>query len=285
MEIKSPGFWERFRDVVKDENPEAYIVGEVWTEAQEWLQGDRFDGVMNYIFAKNAINFFGSKSNKLNEFSHDEFKIEPIDSNQFSKSIREMINLYDWNITCSQLNLLDSHDMPRALWLMGDDQTALKLAVLFQMTMPGAPCIYYGDEIGLSSAGDPHCRGTIPWDDTEKIDNELLSFYKEAIHLRNSNEILRSGDFNEVFTENGVYAFSRENYGEQAIVIFNSNEYDVRIKAYDIADQSIKKVWTFAGERAEDFNFDGRFKVGAREGIVIFLSGLEKHSVMFELQS
>jgi len=285
MEIKHPGFWERFRKIVKDENPEAYIVGEVWTEAHEWLKGDRFDGVMNYIFAKNAINFFGSKSNKLNEFSHDEFKIEPIDSNQFAKSIRDMVNLYDWNITCSQLNLLDSHDMPRALWLMGDDQTALKLAVLFQMTMPGAPCIYYGDEIGLSSGSDPYCRGTIPWGDTEKIDNELLSFYKEAIHLRNSNSVLRSGDFNEVFTDNGVYAFSRENNGEQALVVFNSNEHDIKIKFEGIGDQSIKKMWTYAGEKIEDINFDGTFEVKAREGTVIFLSGLEKHPPLFELQS
>ncbi len=285
MEIKAPGFWKRFRDVVKNENPEAYIVGEVWAEANEWLQGDRFDGVMNYVFAKNAINFFGAKTLNLKDFSHDEFTVEPFDSDQFGKSINEMMSLYDWQITCSQLNLIDSHDMPRALWLMGNDISALKLAVLFQMTMPGAPCVYYGDELGLSTSGDPQCRGSIPWGNNEKLDLSLLSFYKRAINLRHSNSILRIGKFQEISSEKGIYSFVRFEGDEYALVIFNSNEQEIKVRIEKNGGMNINQYWSYDENKSVDVvNFD-LLKVKAREGVVIFYTGIDKTppKIMFDL--
>lgn len=283
MEINAPGFWEKYRSIVKECNPDAYIVGEVWTQAKDWLRGDRFDAVMNYPFAKNAINFFGSRTLRQNEFSHDQFNIEPIESVEFGKRVNEMINLYDWSITTAQLNLLDSHDTPRALWMMGDDLSAMKLAVLFQMTMPGAPCIYYGDELGLSSAGDPFCRGTIPWDQPEKLNYDLHNYYKMLIKLRNENEILRIGSFKEVFSENGVYSYLRTLNHLNALVIINSNQESKKFKIDNIEIGSIRVIWEFGEGRSLNKLNDKYFDIPAREGVIIFFEGLGLHEPEIEI--
>lgn len=130
--------------------------------------------------------------------------------------------LYDWEINHVQLNLLDSHDMPRAVWIMGEDQSALKLSVLFQMTMPGAPCIYYGDEVGMSSDGDPYCREAFPWHEPDTWDQDLLSFYKQATALRHAHPVLRTGTFTFVHAEGNVAAFQRKLGDTVALVAFNT---------------------------------------------------------------
>ena len=267
MEIRADGFWEEFRQVVKAKNPEAYIVGEVWSDAKEWLEGDRFDGVMNYPFASSAINFFGAKTLNIDDFSHDEFKITPFDADKFGKTIDYNQSLYDWQINCTQLNLLDSHDMPRALRLMGEDKSAMKLAVLFQMTMPGAPCVYYGDEFGLSAGSDPECRGTMPWGKDDVIDFDLVAFYKRVIELRNSNKILRTGNFKTIIANDGLYGFSRAENDKQALVVFNSNENEVKINIHE--SQNITDIWTFSGWQEIS---NGTIRVKEREGIVVFFS-------------
>src|SRR5690606_16330541 len=123
-------------------NPDAYIVGEIWEESKRWLQGDQFDAVMNYIFAWSAMSFFGAKT--LIDYPRQHYKLTARNAEEFAAVIDEMHGYYDWEINHVQLNLFDSHDTARALWLMGEDVSALKLCVLYQMTMPGAPCIYYG---------------------------------------------------------------------------------------------------------------------------------------------
>jgi neopullulanase len=120
-----------------------------------------------------------------------------------------MYALYDWDINYAQLNLLDSHDTARALWIMGEDRSALRLAAFLQMTMLGAPCIYYGDEIGLSAADDPYCRGAFPWYDEGAWDNGLLTHYRQLTALRHGFPALRRGDFQPLYAQGKVYAFRR----------------------------------------------------------------------------
>jgi neopullulanase len=90
------------------------------------------------------------------------------------------------------------------------------------MTMPGAPCIYYGDEIGLSSAGDPYCRAAFPWQAEESWAHDLLTFYQQAIALRQRYPVLRTGTFQTLYAEGQVYAFRRQLGPQQALVIFNA---------------------------------------------------------------
>ena len=133
-EIDDDAFWQGFRKVVKETNPEAYIVGEVWEVAQRWLQGDQFDAVMNYLFMWTAESFAGA--NTLADYPRDYLEFAPLDAKAYADKVDWMYGLYDWEINYAQLNMLDSHDTARALWIMGEDKSALKLTTLLHMTMP-----------------------------------------------------------------------------------------------------------------------------------------------------
>lgn len=227
QEIDDDDFWRTFRQVVKDANPEAYICGEVWHEAQRWLQGDQFDAVMNYLFLWPTISFFGAQSLRP-DYRPNHLPFESFDAKRLAKQIDHVYGLYAWEINFAQMNLLDSHDMARALWIMQEDKSALRLCVLFQMTMPGAPCIYYGDEIGLSAAGDPHCRAAFPWHAESMWDRDLLRFYQQATALRHAYPALRIGSFQSLFAEGDIYAFQRRLPQQQALVMFNAARKPVR---------------------------------------------------------
>jgi cyclomaltodextrinase len=89
-------------------------------------------------------------------------------------------------VAAVQLNLLDSHDTPRILSICSGDTASVKIAMLAQMMLPGAPCIYYGDEIGMTGAFDPDCRRTFPWDRPEAWDRDLLAYVSAAVALRHA---------------------------------------------------------------------------------------------------
>jgi len=187
-EIKTPGFWEAFRKRVKGARADAYIVGEIWDEASEWLRGDRFDAVMNYPLAADIIAFcLGQRVNPRLLEGRAYAPHPPISAVQFGERIERQLNLYDWEVTLAQLNVLGSHDTARLITLAGGDAAAVKLAVLLQMTLPGAPCIYYGDEIGLAggesadgSYEDKDARRTFPWHDRGLWDDQLLDHFKAS---------------------------------------------------------------------------------------------------------
>jgi neopullulanase len=199
---------------------------------------------MNYIFTWNALAFFGGRTIRR-DWSHEHLRLDPLDADMFARGIDHMHSLYPWEINYSQMNLLDSHDIPRALYLMGEDKSALRLCALFQMTMPGAPCIYYGDEIGLSSAGDPYCREAFPWERESEWDWQLLSFYRDVTDLRHDFPVLRTGSFKFIFDENEVVAFHRKLDEQEAVVIFNAgmNAADIDLPSEDITAKEITRVW------------------------------------------
>ncbi len=220
-EIDDPIFWRDFRSLVKGENPEAYIVGEIWTDAEEWLQGDRFDAVMNYVFKRSALGFFGRETLRI-DYRPGGFTLHPLKVEQFKTAVEHFNTLHDWEVVQAQLNLIDSHDTARMLWMVGEDESALRLSALFQMTMPGAPCIYYGDEVGMSGGHDPDCRGAFPWDDEAAWNTDLLSFYRRATALRHGHAALRTGRFEILHAKNDLFAFRRFLPDEEAVVVFNA---------------------------------------------------------------
>ena len=249
-EIDDDTFWREFREVVKGANPDAYICGEIWTQAQRWLQGDQLDAVMNYLFARAALGFFGAQT--LNPaYTREHLPLKPLTTLQFAKTIDQIHALYDWSVTQAQLNLLDSHDTPRARWLLSEDHQAHRLCVLFQMTMPGAPCIYYGDEAGLSAADDPYCREAFPWHEEDTWDTELLTFYREATTLRHRHEVLRTGTFESVHARDNVYAFRRTLDNQEALVVFNvaRKEVSCQIAALRDSANSYAQVWPLGTSR------------------------------------
>jgi cyclomaltodextrinase len=208
-EIGEPGFWEEFRRRCLAANPEAYLVGEIWNPAPEWLGGDRFDGLMNYPLTEAILSFTGAGRldqalvGTTYEYSRH---VRPIDGSEFGRQLALVMATYEPAVTQLQLNLLDSHDTPRFISLAGGDATALRLATLIQMTLPGAPCIYYGDEVGLEGREDPDCRRAYPWDPARQ-DRRLRDFIAGLIALREAEPVLRRGRFELLAAEGSAVAY------------------------------------------------------------------------------
>jgi len=232
-EINDDEFWREFRRRVRAANPEAYIVGEIWDEADRWLQGDQFDAVMNYGVGRAALGFFAAATFDRN-YKPGGFRLHEMGARQFVREIDRLMKRHPWPITQAQLNLLDSHDTARFITQAGDDRSALRLAIQFLMTIPGAPCLYYGTEIGMAGGPDPDCRRAFPWDQTA-WDYELLALVKQAIAVRQAHPALRRGQFERYYASDDVCTFGRRLPDDAAVVAFNAS-HEARAFNIDIGD-------------------------------------------------
>jgi cyclomaltodextrinase / maltogenic alpha-amylase / neopullulanase len=226
FEIKTPGFWAEFRRRVKAVNPEAYIVGEVWGDSREWLAGDQFDGVMNYLWTAPTMAFTAGERVRPEEVQGRSYEPTPALSGiGYADRIEWLHQLYPWQIQLTQLNLLDSHDTARYISIAGGDKASVRLATLLLMTMPGAPSIYYGDEIGLEGQNrDEDTRRPFPWHAPETWDHALLEYHKRLIAMRLAHGALRDGAFHRLYADEAVYAFARQGDGETILVAVNVAE-------------------------------------------------------------
>lgn len=190
------GFWRAFRRAVKEVNPDALLIGEVWESANHWLQGDMFDSAMNYDFRKHCNLFFAEGS---------------IDAADFAGRITNMLMRYRVQTVPAQLNLLDSHDVSRFLSLCNGNTNKYKLAILFMMTFVGMPTIFYGDELGIQGVQEEEYRHPMLWNGG---DEELHGFFRKAITMRHELAALRRGNFRMISAEQGsgliIYARSLE---------------------------------------------------------------------------
>ncbi|MBW5447764.1 alpha-glycosidase [Cohnella sp. CFH 77786] len=208
-------FWRKFRDVVKTAKPDAYILGEIWHDSLPWLSGDQFDAVMNYPLTE-AILDFAVKGTR--------------DGRQFADQLGSLLAAYPQQATEAAFNLLGSHDTARLLTLAGNDKRRVRLASAIQFTMPGTPCVYYGDEIGLDGGNDPGCRKCMEWDES-KQDLELFGFFAGLTRLRRSHRALRDGSLRLLAAEPGraTLAYIREADGERFIVALNAGRRQAKL--------------------------------------------------------
>lgn len=227
LEIKTPGFWEEFRQRVKRLNSEAYILAEIWDDATPWLQGEHFDAVMNYPFNRACLGFFGGRALDT-QARPGGFSLDRLDAPAFARAVSNLLNWYSWDVTQSQLNLLSSHDESRFLTLVNGDTRRLQLATLFQMTFPGAPSIYYGDEIGMEGGPDPDCRRAFSWDE-QRWNKDLRSAFRRYIALRTAHPALRRGHYVTLHASGKIYAFTRQTEEETVIVVFNLGDRAARL--------------------------------------------------------
>lgn len=200
-------FWEELREVVKGVEPEAFLLGELWGDPWPWVQGDEFDGATNYRFREAVLKGVLERSIDVEELDR---RLEGIREDCSSNSVRAM------------MNLLGSHDTPRLATLArkaaGKEASArIRQAVLLQLVFPGAPCVYYGDEVGLEGEGDPDCRRCYPWDPAEQ-DRERLEWHRRLIALRGEYEALRGLAWTTLQAREGLYVF-RRGEGRMGIVI------------------------------------------------------------------
>ena len=228
-EIDDDDFWREFRRRVKAIDPEAYIVAEIWHEDPRWLRGDQFDAYMNYPLGFAALGFAaGGHRDEAAIHAHHNVRdgVTRDDGSRFLARVERQLTVYDPAITAVQLNLLGSHDMPRILTIADGDLAAVRLATLVQLTLPGAPCIYYGDEIGMAGAHDPYCRGTFPTDEAA-WNQELRSFVRGLIRLRHERSVLRSGAWSWGGAAGSAAAYSRNDDGETLVIALNAAEEPV----------------------------------------------------------
>jgi cyclomaltodextrinase len=270
FEITSDGFWQEFRQRMKAINPEAYIVGEVWWDARQWLQGDQFDGVMNYLFAEAAIAFTAGDRVKRELVEDRSYYPWPgIDGLTFAEKITRLLGLYPWPIELTQLNLLDGHDTARFISIAGGDTASVRLGTLLMFTFPGAPCIYYGDEIGLTGGRpDAMARRPFPWDYPERWDRELLDFYKAVIALRKAHPALRTGTLRQVHADRNLYVFERSLEGSRFVVALNVGEAPATCSADFRSEPGI--LFSTGGEPTlERVGETFKITLPARSGVVI----------------
>ncbi len=247
-EIDDDAFWQEFRRRVKAVNPEAYIVGEIWLESKRWLKGDQFDAVMNYLVSAALMGWLIGE--KMPEYAYRigglHKVMRPFNAAEFGDRIDYLLNLYDPEINYAQLNLLDSHDTPRFLTTAGGDESALRLAYLFIFTYIGAPCVYYGDEIGLDGGPDPECRKSFPWEES-RWNQELRTYMKDLIHLRNSHPALRRGSYKSITSDQDVIAYLRQYEGETYLVVINAGSkernQDIDITNAGISTRAVKVLF------------------------------------------
>ena len=225
-------FWREFRRRVKAVDRDAYIVAEIWHEKPQDLRGDMYDALMDYPLAEAILSFTGAGrlDDRLVRQHRDlSSTVRHDDAPAFASRLTRAMSLYDPAVSAAQFHLLGSHDTPRFLSLVGGDTTALRLATLIQMTLPGAPSIFYGDEIGLLGEADPDNRRSFPWDHPERWDHTLFAFMSSAVALRHANPVFRRGTFRVVEAVGQAIAYRLADRDSAALVVVNAGDVPRRL--------------------------------------------------------
>jgi glycosidase len=215
-EIDDDSFWAEFREVVKGANPEAYLVGEIWDGDPRWVSPGHFDGLLNYPLRELILGYVGGDGLKAGECGRRtvEFLARYAPENAFAHYLP-----------------LGSHDTERLRTMCGGDTQRVRLAFAFQFFHPGAPAIYYGDEIGIEGAKDPDSRRAFPWNPA-RWDAGLRRTVQALIRLRRSRPVLRRGDFRLLAADDaaGWLAFARTLGTEHAVLVLNASTQPVQAR-------------------------------------------------------
>ncbi len=227
-------FWKRFREAVKEANPNAIILAEHYGDPGEWLQGDEWDTVMNYDAFMEPVTWFLTGMEKHSDESRDELMGN---ADHFVGSIsHHMSNMLSPSLQVA-MNELSNHDHSRFLTrtnhMVGRaehlgphaaeeyvNEAVFREAVVIQMTWVGAPTVYYGDEAGVCGFTDPDNRRTYPWGNENQ---RLLAFHKEVIHIHKSYQALRTGSLKMLAWRENILAYGRFLDEEHIVVVINNS--------------------------------------------------------------
>ncbi|MCB2155943.1 alpha-amylase [bacterium] len=255
-----PGFWREWSALVKSINPEAIMIGEIWDQADDWVDEGYFDLVMNYEFAKASVEFF----------------VDGRPTAKFAQRLQSLRHRYSWPVTLGLQNLYDSHDTDRIVSRLRnpglpydsmntparnpdydvakptpDDYRRLLQMALFQATYPGAPMIWYGTEVGIWGADDPHTRKPMLWQDLEpcerpeanRVEKDLLAAYREILALRKL-PVFREGDYVQLVADGPLFVYARILDGVTAVVVLNRSDKPASIPMIALPNgESISPDW------------------------------------------
>lgn len=247
-------FWKDFRRAVKEANPEAIILAEHYGNPEGWLLGDEWDTVMNYDAFMEPITWFLTGMEKhSDEYREDLYG----NSEAFIGAMRTHMRSLHMSALYTAMNELSNHDHSRFLTRtnrkvgrvsyagaaaasQGINPAVMREAVVIQMTWPGAPTVYYGDEAGVCGFTDPDNRRTYPWG---KEDQQMLDFHRSMIKLHKEYEVIRKGSHNFLWNDYQGLSYGRFSDNEQMIVILNNLAEDREIEV---------EVWQTGISRQED---------------------------------
>ncbi len=204
-------FWQLFRQKVKELKPDAWLVGEIWQDATQWISPRYFDSVMNYAYFKSPV---------LEFFVH-----RLISREEFVSRIEEGLAVYPEHAARAMMNLLGSHDTQRIMELAAGDMELIRMAVFFQMTFVGTPHIYYGDEIGMRGGKDPDNRRPFDWRwETRVRSVQVREFYRRMIALRRQYQVLVNGEFSFIPTQTDLVVYSRTDRNTKLLCLINPTD-------------------------------------------------------------
>ena len=236
-------FWKDFRKNVKEANPDALILAEHYGDPAAWLMGDEWDSVMNYDAFMEPVGWFLTGVEK----HRDEFRQDMIGRfDYFYGSMRHYMSRFNTQSLLTAMNELSNHDHSRFLTRtnhkvgrvasagaeaanQGVNKGIMRQAVVMQMTWPGAPTIYYGDEAGLCGWTDPDNRRGYPWG---REDKELIAFHKELIRIHRSYQALRTGSLQMLDGDQGFISYGRFDMTDKILVAINNNTTQITVKIH-----------------------------------------------------
>jgi glycosidase len=307
-----PAFWKVFRRWVKDINPNAYIVGEIWWEdwprnkmfnAAPWLKGDMFDGVMNYRIGRAIKQYIIDVE-------------QQISAEAFADSVNQIMHDYGFEYFAASQNLISSHDIERLgsqivnpdRWMDHGGNPAQeikfdvrkpnrlelqkqKLIAALQILLPGAPMIYYGDETGMWGGDDPDCRKPMLWvdqiyeneavhpfgkrrvEDIVKFNPDLYGWYRNMIGLRKSNLVLSRGDIQfHRMVGEGNSLFFSRVYEDKELFILVNNQSRAVHRRIVLPDDSYREVRDLITDRLYMI-FEQQLSIDLLPFSVVILSG------------
>lgn len=234
-------FWRDFRKAVKEANPDAVILAEHYGDPREWLGGDQWDTIMNYAAFMEPLTWFLTGMEKHSDEYHPEREGKISD---FTGAMKHFMTSFMTPSLYCAMNQLSNHDHSRFLTRTnhkvgraehlgpdaaseGVDYGIMREAVLIQMTWPGAPTLYYGDEAGVCGFTDPDNRRTYPWGHENR---ELIDLHRELIRMHKSNEALRLGSFQFLNSEDKLLCYARFTRKQQFVIAVNCDSEERSIE-------------------------------------------------------
>ena len=231
-------FWKEFRRTVKMANPEAIILAEHYGSPLDWLQGQEWDTVMNYDAFMEPVTWFLTGMQKHSDDYREDMRGN---ADSFWGAMRHHCAAFTMPSLFVAMNELSNHDHSRFLTRTnhkvgrtntlgpqaaneGVSTAVLREAVVIQMTWPGAPTIYYGDEAGVCGFTDPDNRRTYPWGHEDK---ELIAFHKEIIRIHKTHQEFLTGSLKYLDADYNVIGYGRFNREGQSVILVNNNDYEI----------------------------------------------------------
>lgn len=262
-------FWKAFRDNVRSANPEALILAEHYGDPGSWLEGDQWDSVMNYDAFMEPLTWFLTGLEKHS----DEYRAEMYcNENAFFGAMQHYMTRFQTQSLQVAMNELSNHDHSRFLTRTNHkagrigtagataanedlNPAIMREAVVIQMTWPGAPTIYYGDEAGLCGWTDPDNRRSFPWGSE---DRELIRLHKEMISIHKAYQSLKTGSLKFIYGANGVIGYGRFTDDEQFVILVNNNasEVNVQVPVWELGVLPDKTLIRMLYTNTEGFGVD-----------------------------